>query len=77
MSSVRVIKDAASHASDLTADFLKTARARYEGRQRQEGELRASCGDTWFEERQVDSRAMMPAIEEGLLRRSLFVARRD
>ena len=58
--------------TDLTADFLKTARAWHEGRQSYEAELRASFGDAWFKERQSDS--MIPAIEEGLLRRSLFVA---
>ncbi len=60
--------------TDLTAEFLKTARAWYEGRQSQELELRASYGDAWFEERQADSGAMIPAIQDGLLRRSLFVA---
>jgi len=60
--------------TDLTAAFLKTARAWYEGRRDHESELRASFGDSWFEERQADSGAMIPAIEEGLLRRSLFVA---
>ena len=60
--------------TDLTADFLTCAGAWYEGRQRRERELRAAFGDTWFEDRQADSRAMIPAIEEGLLRRSLFVA---
>jgi len=60
--------------TDLTADFLICARAWYEGRQRREQELRATFGDTWFEDRQADSRAMVPAIEAGLLRRSLFVA---
>jgi hypothetical protein len=60
--------------TDLTADFLKTARAWFEGRQSQEKQLRASCGDAWFEDRQADSRSMIPAIEDGLLRRSLFVA---
>lgn len=60
--------------ADLTAEFLKTARAWYEGRQSQEAQLRASCGDDWFKERQNDSRTMIHAIEEGLLRRSLFVA---
>ena len=60
--------------ADLTTDFLVCARDWYEGRQRREAELRASFGDAWFEDRQADSRAMIPAIEEGLLRRSLFVA---
>jgi hypothetical protein len=61
--------------TDLTGDFLETARAWYEGRQGQETELRASFGDSWFEDRQNGSSAMIPAIEDGLLRRSLFVAR--
>jgi len=60
--------------TDFTAEFLLSARAWYEGRQKQEGALRAAFGDSWFEERQADSREMIPAIEEGLLRRSLFVA---
>ena len=60
--------------TDLTAEFLTTARAWYEGRQKMEPELRESFGDSWFEERQADSCAMIPAIEDGLLRRSLFVA---
>ena len=60
--------------TDLTAEFLICARAWYEGREAREPELRATFGDAWFEDRQADSRAMIPAIEEGLLRRSLFVA---
>jgi hypothetical protein len=60
--------------TDLTGYFLITARAWYKGRQAREAELRASFGDSWFEERQADSRAMIAAIDEGLLRRSLFVA---
>jgi hypothetical protein len=60
--------------TDLTNNFLATARAWRDGRQRRESELRASFGDSCFEERQADSRAMVAAIEEGLLRRSLFVA---
>lgn len=60
--------------TDLTNKFLIAARAWYEGRQARELELRAAFGDSWFEDRQADSRAMIPAIEEGILRRSLFVA---
>ena len=63
--------------TDLTAEFLTCARAWHEGRRRRERELRATFGDAWFEDRQADSRAMIPAIEEGLLRRSLFVATPD
>lgn len=60
--------------TDLTPEFLATARRWYEGRQRLEAELRASEGDGWLEERQADSRAMIRGIEDGLLRRSLLVA---
>jgi hypothetical protein len=60
--------------TDLSEDFLITARSWYEGREKRESELRATFGDSWFEDRQADSRVMIPAIEEGLLRRSLFVA---
>ena len=60
--------------TDLSEDFLITARAWYEGRAKREVELRATFGNSWFEDRQADSRAMISAIEEGLLRRSLFVA---
>jgi hypothetical protein len=60
--------------ADLTEDFLIAARAWYEGREARASELRATFGDSWFEDRQADSRAMIPAIEEGLLRRGLFVA---
>ena len=59
---------------DLTKEFAKTARAWFEGREARASELRDTFGDSWFEDRQADSRAMIPAIEEGLLRRSLFVA---
>ena len=60
--------------TDLTDEFLTAARAWYEGRQARQSELRATFGDPWFDDRQADSRAMIPAIEQGLLRRSLFVA---
>jgi hypothetical protein len=60
--------------TDVTEDFLATASAWNGGRQRRESELRAEFGDAWFEERQADSRAIRSGIEQGLLRRSLFVA---
>lgn len=61
---------------DLTPQFLRTARAWYEGRRRFEAELRAADGDAVFEERQRDAVAQISAIEAGLLRRALFVATR-
>jgi cyclopropane fatty-acyl-phospholipid synthase-like methyltransferase len=61
---------------DLTPQFLKTARAWYDGRRRYEAELRQSDGDAVFEERQRDSMTQIRAIEAGLLRRALFVATR-
>lgn len=60
--------------TDVTENFLVTARAWFEGREARASELRNTFGDSWFEDRQVDSRTLMAAIEEGLLRRSLFVA---
>ena len=62
--------------TDLTADFLRTARAWYEGRERRATELRAAEGEASFAEGQADRRRQLRAIEAGLLRRSLFVARR-
>ncbi len=59
---------------DLTPQFLRTARAWYEGRRRFEAELRQADGDAVFEERQRDAVAQISAIEAGLLRRALFVA---
>jgi hypothetical protein len=60
--------------TDVSEQFLAAARAWNGGRQRRESELRAEFGDAWFEERQADSRAIVSVIEQGLLRRSLFVA---
>ncbi len=61
---------------DLTPQFLRTARAWYEGRRRFEAELRQADGDAYFEERQRDGIIQMRAIEAGLLKRALFVATR-
>lgn len=60
--------------TDVTEEFLITARAWYEGRERYADELRAADGHAAFEERQHDSRLQIEAIEAGLLRRSLFVS---
>lgn len=61
---------------DLTPQFLRTARAWYDGRRRYEAALRQSDGDAVFEERQQDAVAQIRAIEAGLLKRALFVATR-
>jgi hypothetical protein len=61
---------------DVTAEFLATTKSWLEWRERYAAELRAADGDAAFEERQHDSRVQARAIEDGLLRRALFVARR-
>lgn len=62
--------------TDVTTDYLCVARLWYEGRQRHALELREVEGETQFAERQRDNKAARDAIEAGLLRRALFVARR-
>ena len=62
---------------DLTPQFLRTARAWYDGRSRFEAELRRADGDAYFEERQRDGIIQIRAIEDGLLRRAVFVATRS
>jgi hypothetical protein len=59
----------------LTDEFLQTTRAWYYGRERYATEIAAAEGEAGFQERQADSLAQLEAIEAGLLRRSLFIAR--
>ena len=59
-------------ATDVTADFLETARRWVNYASTLEGDLRSTLGDTLFDEQQTDRRAMIAAIEEGLLSRALF-----
>lgn len=61
---------------NVTAEYLRTARGWLEARQRHAAELRQSEGDSQFEEKQMQDRAQVKAIQEGLLRRSLFVGKR-
>ncbi|MBI1885111.1 MAG: hypothetical protein HYS09_02150 [Chloroflexi bacterium] len=61
---------------DVTAEYLRIARAFYEAEQHHADELRRAEGEPAFEQRQVGNRARLAAIEAGLIRRSLFVARR-
>jgi len=62
--------------TDVTAEYLRVARLWYEGRQRHAAELEQVEGETQFAERQRDNKAASAAIEAGLLRRALFVAKR-
>lgn len=62
--------------TDLTSEFLRITRRRLEARERHSAALRQSLGDSGFEENQSEGRAHIEAIEDGLLRRSLFVAER-
>ncbi|MEX0800106.1 MAG: methyltransferase domain-containing protein [Dehalococcoidia bacterium] len=61
---------------DVTAQFLATNHAWYEGRERFIDELSEAEGANTVEERQCDCRIQERAIEDGLLRRGLFVAER-
>jgi hypothetical protein len=58
--------------TDVTTDFLETARRWVRYASKFEGDLRSSLGDTLFDEQQTARRAMIAAIEEGLLCRALF-----
>ena len=60
--------------TDLTAEFLVTAKAWVEGRQRHAEELAESMGRATFITRQRESQTQIDAIELGLLRRGLFLA---
>jgi hypothetical protein len=61
---------------DCTAEFGRVARAwldQYDGHREA---IVATLGAAAFEERQAARRLLVRAIDEGLLRRSLFVASR-
>ncbi len=62
--------------ADLTGEFLRVARAWLESRLRHAEALRKAEGSEDFETRLKDSRLGVGAIEAGLHRRALFVARR-
>jgi hypothetical protein len=61
-------------ARDVTEDFLATARAWLGASEAHAAELAALEPPGGFEERQADRRAVVAAIEDGLLRRTLYVA---
>jgi hypothetical protein len=60
---------------DLTPDFLETARRWMLGRERHAAEIAGVMGEGAFRRRQEESQVQIRAIEDGLLRRALFVAR--
>jgi cyclopropane fatty-acyl-phospholipid synthase-like methyltransferase len=61
---------------DATAEFARTARAWIEERDRHADELRAVESASVFDERRRNGRVQLRAVEDGLLRRALFTARR-
>jgi hypothetical protein len=61
--------------TDVTADYLSTVRAWSDQSLVREDELRQVIGDALFDDRERDRRLQVDAIEQGLLRRSLFFAR--
>ncbi len=60
---------------DLTPEFLRIARAWRQALGRHAEALREAEGVPEFEQRVRENRARVAAIEAGLLRRSLFLAR--
>ena len=62
--------------TDVTRDFLETARRWFTHASELEAELRSTLGDALFDEQQADRKKMITAVEEGLLRRALFVGAR-
>lgn len=62
--------------TDVTAEFLRVARTYLEARRRHADELRRSEGEAEFDRMQGERRDRIAAIEAGLIRRSLFIARR-
>ena len=62
--------------TDVTAEYLHTARGWLQAHERHATELRLAEGEAQFTETQMKDREQVQAIQEGpgLLRRSLFVA---
>lgn len=61
---------------DETPGFRATCRALLRARAQHERALRQENGDEWFEEEHAKASGMIDAIDGGLLRRSLVVARK-
>ena len=63
-------------ARDVTAEFIRTARARIEERDRYADEVVEVEGTDVFEERQRNERNQLAITEDGLIRRSILSATR-
>lgn len=63
-------------ATDVTDEYLRFTGRLLEVNGRHEKALRAAAGDEMFENRQTRREGAIRGIQAGLLRRSLFVARR-
>ncbi len=61
--------------SDLTSDFLITARSWHTQFSRHEADLKKVLGEARWEERQSSRAELLHAVEEGLLRRLLVSGR--
>ncbi len=61
---------------DSTGDYRRTAAAWLAERERRRDELRAVMGPTTYEEKVKESYETIEAIDQGLLRRYLYVASR-
>lgn len=62
--------------TDVTDEYLLIARALFEARGRHAEELSKAHGEAFVAQKQQEDRAKLAAIEDGLLRRALFVAER-
>lgn len=61
---------------DLTGEFLEVCRALVRARERHAEELSRLQGEAKFNEQMKRNRLAVAAVEAGLLRRALFIARR-
>lgn len=62
--------------NDVTAEYLRIARALYDANMRRARSLRKSLGAKQFDERRQRSERTIASIEAGDIRRSFFVAER-
>jgi hypothetical protein len=61
-------------ATDITREYLRISRGWYRARGRYQAELRVAVGDVRVREMESDSRLNLKGVQDGLLRRSMFVA---